>query len=285
MPACPGPAAAPGAGRRARRRPRRGSGASRFVPGAARQARPAVPPSRRPRRASPARSRRVAPHEQLDPGLLGQPAGRRAEPVVGRRVEVGAATLPGPGGRHADEVELRADGARAFLAEQLLELLAVKRAAVECAPQLAGGGRELPSRHPVRRDPHGPFGPGALDADLERPVVGARDEMDRGSHQRRLHDAAPLERSGEAVALEAFEPRPEADVHDGAYCACSPAMRSSARGIGARVRSSSSCLASSARFSSRAVRTRSAAGTPPSYTASRAPSRTSSSRLRSSPPP
>ena len=44
---------------------------------------------------------------------------------------------------------------------------------------------------------------------------------------------------------------------DGAYCACSAPMRSSARGIGVRARSSRSWRASSARLSSRWLRTRS----------------------------
>src|SRR5919201_1591071 len=47
---------------------------------------------------------------------------------------------------------------------------------------------------------------------------------------------------------------------DGAYCACSPPIRSSPRGIGSRVRSSRSCRASSARFSSRCDSVRSGIG-------------------------
>src|SRR5262249_2916380 len=45
---------------------------------------------------------------------------------------------------------------------------------------------------------------------------------------------------------------------DGAYCAWRPPIRSSTRGSGSRVRSSRSCRASRARFSSRCVRVRSA---------------------------
>ena len=37
--------------------------------------------------------------------------------------------------------------------------------------------------------------------------------MDRRAHQRPLDDAAALERTGQLVALEAFDARPEADVH------------------------------------------------------------------------
>src|SRR4051794_22827567 len=51
---------------------------------------------------------------------------------------------------------------------------------------------------------------------------------------------------------------------DGAYCACSPPTRSRASGIDARWGSISPCRASSARLSSRADRTRSAA-TPARY--------------------
>ena len=37
--------------------------------------------------------------------------------------------------------------------------------------------------------------------------------MDGRAHQRPLDDAAALERTGQLVALEAFDARPEADVH------------------------------------------------------------------------
>jgi len=37
--------------------------------------------------------------------------------------------------------------------------------------------------------------------------------VDRVPHQRGLHDGAPLERGGQRVALEALQPRPQADVH------------------------------------------------------------------------
>src|SRR5215210_70485 len=42
---------------------------------------------------------------------------------------------------------------------------------------------------------------------------------------------------------------------DGAYCACSPPIRSSMRGSGAALRSSNPCRASTARLSARAERT------------------------------
>jgi hypothetical protein len=39
--------------------------------------------------------------------------------------------------------------------------------------------------------------------------------VDRVAHQRRLHEAAPLERAGQRAALEALHPRPEPDVGGG----------------------------------------------------------------------
>ncbi len=41
--------------------------------------------------------------------------------------------------------------------------------------------------------------------DGERPVVAARDDVDRLAHQRRLDDGAPLERASQIVARELLE--------------------------------------------------------------------------------
>ena len=48
--------------------------------------------------------------------------------------------------------------------------------------------------------------------DRERPVVAARDDVDRRAHERRLDDRPALERPREIVAAEALEARPQPDV-------------------------------------------------------------------------
>ena len=151
----------------------------------------------------------VAGDEVVHGGVVAQ-IGRRADPVLGERVEVRATALPGPGRRRAHEVHPQADQARRLLAHQLLDLLAPHgRAAGE---RLADPLRGLDGRVGLRRPqprraarlPHG---------DGERPVVLARDEVDRAAHQRGLDDAAVLQRAREVVAREAVEARPQADVH------------------------------------------------------------------------
>ena len=69
-----------------------------------------------------------------------------------------------------------------------------------------------------------------------------------------------LRRSSARVSASRSKPssRDDSPMYiDGAYCACRPPMRSSARGIESDARSSSSWRASSARLSSRSLRTRS----------------------------
>ena len=55
--------------------------------------------------------------------------------------------------------------------------------------------------------------PGALpDRDHERPVVAARDDVDRVAHQRRLDEGTPFESTRHRLPLQAVDPRPEADI-------------------------------------------------------------------------
>ena len=97
-----------------------------------------------------------------------------------------------------------------------------------------------------------PSPPLFADRDRERPVVAPRDDVDRAAHQRRLHERPPLERAGHGLALEAVDPRPEADVGRRRVLRLDAAHPlDGARGSGSGRRSSSSWRASIARFSSR----------------------------------
>jgi hypothetical protein len=49
----------------------------------------------------------------------------------------------------------------------------------------------------------------------ERPVVGARDDVDRSAEQRSLYGPLLLERARQVGEAEAVEPRPEPDVGGG----------------------------------------------------------------------
>ena len=150
----------------------------------------------------------VAPHEVLLRGPLADL--RRADPVLGERVEVGPPPLPRARRRRPHEVDPQPDAVRRLLADQRLDLLAPQRvAARERGAHLLGGGlRRVALRRPqprrAARLPHG---------QRERPVVLARDQVDRAAHQRALDDAALLERAGEVGALEPLQARPQPDVH------------------------------------------------------------------------
>ena len=151
----------------------------------------------------------VAGDEVVDRVLVAE-RGRRADPVLGERVEVGPAALPRARRRRAHEVDPQPDHPRGLLAHELLDLL---------APHGVAAGQRRP--HPLRRldrrvDLRGaqPRRAARLPhRDRERPEVLPRDQVDRAAHQRRLDDAAVLERAREVVAHEALDARPQADVH------------------------------------------------------------------------
>ena len=152
----------------------------------------------------------VAAHEQVHRVALAHV--RLADPVRRGRVEVRAPALPGARRWDARDVEPLVDAARALPPEQRLDLGAAEAAAGQLAAQPAsGGGHRPPGRLGV--DAQQVLAPRGADGDRQRPVVGARDEVDRRAHQRALHDLPALERAGEGGALEALEPRPQADVH------------------------------------------------------------------------
>src|SRR5918999_560722 len=54
-----------------------------------------------------------------------------------------------------------------------------------------------------------------MPGDGERPVVLGRDEVKSAAHEERLYDSPPLERSGQALALEAVDARQEREVRRG----------------------------------------------------------------------
>jgi hypothetical protein len=171
-----------------------------------------------PRRAEPGE---VPANQNLDPLMLADLL--RAHPVLGERVDVGAAAIPGPRGRYADEVEEEADAVprgRVRL-EDAVQLGLRQRAVREVRPGLADSRLDLPPIGLVGFDPL--LAPPAPDPDDERPVVALGDEMDRRPHQRPLDDGLPAQRAGELVPLEALEPRPEPDVRRGRVLRLDPA--------------------------------------------------------------
>jgi hypothetical protein len=186
-------------------------------------------------------------------------SGRRRDPVLGIGEQVGAAALPRPRRRRADEVDPHPDAARDRLSDQRLDPHVTQRTAVGTGKgdaQPLGRRPHLGIRRRAGRHPPPPRAPRGAHPIGERPVVARRDEVDRRAHQRRLHDRPALERAGQDGALEALHPRPEPDVHRGRVLRLDPAQRSSVPGKLSAWRSSSPCRASSARFSARAVRTR-----------------------------
>ena len=148
-----------------------------------------------------------------------------ADPVLGVAYEVGAPPLPGARGRNADEREPGADSAclRAP-AEQLLDLLPAGSgpARGRREPRAASRSSRARARRGASRSHQLALARSSI-AERERPVVAARDEVDRGPHQRRLDDRPPLERARECVALEPVQPRPQADVHRGRVLRLDPA--------------------------------------------------------------
>ena len=192
---------------------------------ALREARGPAPPSRRPGRSSPRRRR----------------AGRRVAAPRSRTEEHGRG---------------RATVRR--IPCQQLDLVRRARAVREQPPQASRPALHRRSIDRALLDPQPPFTARSTDSQREGPVVASRDEMDRRAHQRFLHDRPALERPIEIGSGERLHPRPEPDVHRGVRTA--PEGRPSARGrggSGGHERSSRSCRASSARFSSRCVSVRS----------------------------
>ena len=126
-------------------------------------------PSWRCRRARPGRS----PGGSAGPAARARrPASPRpAEPVLGRRVDVGAAALPGAGGRHAHQVEPHAD--------------AVEGAGVQStrsAPRARAGrprARASPSRAPARSSAADISGARAASARAARRAPRARTASSR----------------------------------------------------------------------------------------------------------
>src|SRR5215216_176522 len=85
----------------------------------------------------------------------------------------------------------------------------------------------------------------------------SRTPMQGRAHERRPDDPPLLHEAGEIPTLEAPQPRPQADVGKAWHLGLE-ARRSIASATGTNSRSSSICLASVARLSSRRIRTRSA---------------------------
>ncbi len=115
---------------------------------------------------------------------------RRPEPGGCEFVEVRAPALPGARGRDAHEV----DAARLLLADQRVELRAFERP-IGVADRVGRASARL------------------ADRDRQRPVVGARHQVDRAAHERPLDDLAILKRFSDRVPLEVLDARPEPDVH------------------------------------------------------------------------
>ena len=137
----------------------------------------------------------------------------RRQPLPGEPEEIGAAALPRPRGRHADERDRHArPDRRALLGQQRVDLLPVPRPPREGALELPGdevevrGGLVSPPR------PEPPVATRRADACREAPVVARRDDVDRRAHQRPLDGATALQRAGQVVAREAVEHRPQPNV-------------------------------------------------------------------------
>jgi hypothetical protein len=98
---------------------------------------------------------------------------------------------------------------RRLLADQRLDLGPLHRPGAQCLPKLLRGldrRRSFGGPEPHRASR-------LADRERERPVVGARDEVDRGSHERALDHRALVQRLGERVTAEVRDPGPQPDVH------------------------------------------------------------------------
>ena len=109
-------------------------------------------------------------------------------------------------------------------------------------------------------DPQLPFANSPPQACRVRPVLPRGDEVDGRPHQRPLDDRPAFERARQLFAAEVLEARPEPDVRVRRVLILDASIRSSATGMDSVDRSRSSWRASSARFSSRCVSTRSLTG-------------------------
>ena len=192
---------------------------------------------------------------------------RAADRRIGRLVHTLAVVAPRPGRRRVHDVRVALDATpekeRRHLRgrvrlEERAHLLPRSRpvAQLDCGlcPELRDPS--LRDQLLVRRRPVA----GAERAPRrgKRPEVARRDEVQRPRMSRLL---TTERRSSARVSCARSKPwRRAASVRygEGVYCAWSPASASTARGTGSFRRSSRSCRASSARFSSALVRTRSA---------------------------
>ena len=135
----------------------------------------------------------------------------RSDPELGGLEEMRPALLPRARRRNPNELEPGPDGSP-VAADHLDDLLVPARAISHEAPERVGLPLEvaLVGTRPARAQP--PVALRRPDPDRERPVVAARDDVDRRAHERGLHDGAPLERACQVVAAKTFETRPEPDV-------------------------------------------------------------------------
>ena len=144
------------------------------------------------------------------------------------------------------------------LADELLDLAAPQRGARRAAGAAGAPRRSCRARRGRRGWPSATSR--AAGARRRAPAASSRARETRWIVERISVPCTTLRRSSARVSASRSKPssRDHSPMYiDGAYCACRPPMRSSARGIESDARSSSIWRASSARLSSRSVRTRS----------------------------
>ena len=180
--------------------------------------------------------------------------------VVGEAAEVGAPPLPGSRrrnaqDRHVGSIEQRTAGCSSR--EQRDQLPARFSGPSASSSRTRIGDRadvDSRSRRSLGR-PSRPTRAGAGDGAEDRAVVAPRHRVDRAAHQRALDDRGVLVGAGSGRR----DRRPQGTTRGGctragAYWFWMPPIRESASGCPAGSASSSSCRASSARFSARSVR-------------------------------
>ena len=119
---------------------------------------------------------------------------REAQPV-------GPAALPGPRGRHPDEVDPQPEITDEPGTERA-QLLHGLRAVREGCAQLVRVGEDLGLALVDGPGPDRPVAPGTADAHGVGPELAARDHVDGRAHQGRLDDAPVLERGGQRLTVE-----------------------------------------------------------------------------------
>ena len=196
----------------------------------------------------------VAADEQLDPLVLGRRLAARPSPPRARTDRRGGA--PTSRGRNANQVHEQAR--RAELASRRPPR-ARRASACRRRTRAEPCGR---SRRPSSRRDRGRACASttcAARAGSRRRTASSRAARRGGSSPASSTPWMTLRRSSARVSWSRSKPwrRDQSPMYiDGAYCAWIPPIRSSARGRGVFARSSSSCRASSARFSSRSVSVR-----------------------------